>query len=143
MVAEGPPKSVLRATVRGIPLVDFRVNTGGNMNVNRKTTGTGHEAGGSTAVRVSRATHARLKALAEAEGTTISGVVDRLVEDARRWALYERVNRQMAEWEADTEAWAAYEDEMRLWDGTLLDGLDPDERFAPPDEDAETRQGAA
>jgi hypothetical protein len=39
------------------------------------------------------------------------------------------LNAGYAELRADPEAWAELEAERRLWDATLMDGLDPDERW--------------
>ena len=113
------------------------------MNVNRTSANMRDESSGSTAVRVSRETHARLKALAEAEGTTISGVVDRLLDQAERRAFFDKLTSQYEELRRDPEAWEAYEEEIRAWDSTLMDGLDPSERWETDDEPAQpVRRGA-
>ena len=39
------------------------------------------------------------------------------------------MNAGYAELRADPEAWAAHLAERKLWDATLLDGLDPDEQW--------------
>lgn len=50
------------------------------------------------------------------------------VEDRRR-RLFEETNRAYAAIRADPDAWQEELAERALWDATLLDGLDPDERW--------------
>jgi hypothetical protein len=56
--------------------------------------------------------------------------VDEALETYRRKALLEAVNAGYAALRADPEAWAEFESERKVWDATLMDGLDPNERWS-------------
>jgi hypothetical protein len=43
----------------------------------------------------------------------------------------EAVNADYDALRADPEAWAEYQKELAIWDCTLMDGLDPSERWTP------------
>src|SRR6516164_2170484 len=80
-------------------------------------------------VRISEASHQLLKELAEQTGQTMMEVLDKALDVYRRKLFFEQLNAGYAELRADPEAWAELEAERRLWDVTLMDGLDPDERW--------------
>src|SRR6266851_1046073 len=82
-------------------------------------------------VRISEASHQLLKELAEQTGQTIMEVLDKALDAYRRKLFFEQMNAGYAELRADPEAWAEHLAERRQWDATLLDGLDPDERWTP------------
>jgi hypothetical protein len=52
-------------------------------------------------------------------------------EEARRKQFMEALNAEYAELQKDPEAWADYQTELKLWDVTLMDGLDEDEIWDP------------
>jgi hypothetical protein len=56
-------------------------------------------------------------------------VLDKALDAYRRKVFFEKLNAGYAALRADPEAWAALEAERKLWDATLMDGLDPDERW--------------
>jgi hypothetical protein len=80
-------------------------------------------------VRISEASHRILRELAEQTGQTMTEVLDKALDVYRRQVFFEQLNAGYAELRADPEAWAALEAERKLWDATLMDGLDPDERW--------------
>ena len=80
-----------------------------------------------TTVRVARATHDRLRAIAAQTGEQLSDVLDRAVEQEARRQFWKRFHEAVDRLRADPEAWAAYRAESAELDGTLMDGLDPDE----------------
>ncbi len=63
---------------------------------------------GTTTVRVSRRTHRLLSELAAQEGRSVSDLLDRLAEQARRRQILTQYNARMGELLADPE-------ERRLW----------------------------
>ncbi len=69
----------------------------------------------------SEAAHLILKELAEQTGQTLDAY--------RRKLFFEQLNAGYAELRADPEAWAEHLAERKLWDATLMDGLDPDEHW--------------
>ena len=80
-------------------------------------------------VRISEASHRLLKELADQTGQTMTDVLDKALDAYRRKVFFERLNAGYGELRADPEAWAETEAERKLWDATLLDGLNSDERW--------------
>src|SRR5271169_3324833 len=80
-------------------------------------------------VRISVASHQMLKELAEETGQTMMDVLDKALDAYRRKLFFEQMNAGYAELRADPEAWAEHLAEQKQWDATLMDGLDPDERW--------------
>jgi hypothetical protein len=80
-------------------------------------------------VPISEASCRLLKELAEQTGQTMQEVLDKALDAYRRKLFFEQMNAGYAELRADPEAWAEHLAERKLWDATLMDGLDPDERW--------------
>jgi len=80
-------------------------------------------------VRISEASHRLLRQMAEQTGQTMLEVLDRALDAYRRKLFFEQMNAGYAELRANPEAWAEVEAERKLWDTTLMDGLDPGERW--------------
>jgi hypothetical protein len=80
-------------------------------------------------VHIGEASHQLLKALADQTGQTMMDVLDKALDAYRRKLFFEQMNAGYAELRADPEAWAEHMAERKLWDATLMDGLDPDERW--------------
>jgi hypothetical protein len=55
-------------------------------------------------------------------------MLGRFVDRQKRQTLLEQANRDFAALRADDEAWREELAERRLWDGTLADGLEADDR---------------
>ncbi len=79
-----------------------------------------------TTVRVTEETHAALRDLAMETGEPMQEVVAKAVEAYRRRLFLEAANADYARLRADPQAWAEELEERRLWDSTLLDGLEDD-----------------
>lgn len=71
------------------------------------------------AVRISEASHRRLRDLAEAEKTSVRSVLERAIEKYRRQRFLATANRQYAALRADSSAWTDEIAERRAWDRTL------------------------
>jgi hypothetical protein len=82
-----------------------------------------------TTVQISESSHQILKQLAEETGHTMTAILDRALDTFRRKVFFEGLKADYDALKADPEAWAEYEAERKLWDATLMDGLDPDERW--------------
>jgi hypothetical protein len=80
-------------------------------------------------VRITEASHQLLKDLAEQTGETMMAVLDKALDVYRRQLFFEQMNAGYAELRADPEAWSEHLAERQLWDTTLMDGLDPRERW--------------
>ena len=79
-------------------------------------------------VGISEASHRILQELAERTGQSMTEVLDRALDAYRRKVFFEQLNAGYAALRADPEAWAELEAERKLWDATLMDGLDPGKR---------------
>jgi hypothetical protein len=82
-----------------------------------------------TSVPISETTLARLQEMARWWGTTINDVLDQAVQDHFNRKFWDAVNAGYAALRADSAAWSEVEAERKLWDNTLMDGLDPSERW--------------
>ncbi|MCI0642627.1 MAG: ribbon-helix-helix domain-containing protein [Gemmataceae bacterium] len=80
-------------------------------------------------VQIADSTQRSLEALSEQTGKSVPEILDKAVEDYRRKHFFEGVDRDFATLKADPDAWAHELEERRLFDNTLMDGLDPDERW--------------
>jgi hypothetical protein len=80
-------------------------------------------------VPITEASHRLVRELAERTGQSVTEVLDKALDAYRRKLFFEQMNAGYAELRADPEAWAEHLAERRLWDVTLMDGLDPDERW--------------
>lgn len=80
-------------------------------------------------VPISEASHKSLCELAAKTGQSLQAVLDRAVEEYRRKVFLDELNAGYAALRADSQAWAEELTERKLWDATLMDGLDPDERW--------------
>lgn len=80
-------------------------------------------------VHISESAHQLLKNLAEETGQTTMEIIDQALDAYRRKLFFEQMNAGYTALQADPEAWAEHLEERKLWDATLMDGLDPDERW--------------
>ena len=73
--------------------------------------------------RISAAAHGILREMSRAEGKSIVALLDEAVETLRRQRFLEQVNAAYAALRGDAASWKEIEDERRLWDASLGDGL--------------------
>jgi hypothetical protein len=83
----------------------------------------------SPTIPISEASHRLLEKLAEQTGQSTSEVLDKALDAYRRKVFFEQLNAGYAELRADPQAWAEHLAERQQWDATLMDGLDPNERW--------------
>jgi len=79
-----------------------------------------------TTVRIRERALTMLRELAAEESMSMTDLLDRAIDAYRRTRFLEAVNRDFAALRADENAWQEYQDELRLWDATLMDGLEDD-----------------
>ena len=77
-------------------------------------------------VRVSAEAHEFLRELSKERGLSITQLVDEAIERLLREDFLQKVNEDFARLRQDPEAWAEELAERRLWDCTLMDGLEDD-----------------
>jgi hypothetical protein len=75
-------------------------------------------------VRVTEATHRTLQDLAGRAGEPMTTVLARAVERYRREQLLRDANEALAVLKADPVAWREMKEDDKLWDATLMDGLE-------------------
>ena len=73
-----------------------------------------------TTIKVPKSLRQRIAREAARDGSTAAALLSRLLDDHDRQARFEAVRAAYAEVTSD----ALYEDELRLWDVTVGDGLD-------------------
>lgn len=78
-------------------------------------------------VRISEHARNSLRALARQEGQSMQAVLDRAIESYRRQTMLEGLNAAYARL-SDRDR-TEVEEERQLWDATLGDGLDVEERW--------------
>jgi hypothetical protein len=83
----------------------------------------------SPTVCISERSNKTLRELAEQTGKTVQEILDQAVEDYRRKVFFQGLAADYAALKADPEAWAEELAERKLWETTLMDGLDPSERW--------------
>jgi hypothetical protein len=81
------------------------------------------------AIPISETAHQILQELAEKTGQSMADVLDKALDAYRRKLFFEQLNAGYAELRSNPQVWAEELEERKLWDVTLMDGLDPNERW--------------
>jgi hypothetical protein len=82
-----------------------------------------------TSIPISEITLARLRELARWADISVDDALNQAIKDQYDRRFWDAVNAGYAALRADPKAWAEVEAERELWDATLMDGLDPSERW--------------
>lgn len=77
-----------------------------------------------TTIRVSKHIHDQVRALAQQTGTTMQEVISKAVEQYQEQLFWQQVHEAYARLRQDPVAWQEELEEQRLWDNTLVDGLE-------------------
>lgn len=93
-------------------------------------------------VRVSEATHARIRDLAARLDQPLARVLEAAVREYERKVFWERYRRDIELLKCDASAWAAQQAEDRLWEATVVDGLEGEEAWTDADFAARTSTAA-
>lgn len=80
----------------------------------------------SVVVRIPAETHARLRELAEKRHESVGQVIREMVEEAEEQRFWAEAQRTVAAAMADPSMRQVMEEEQRIYDGTLMDGLEPE-----------------
>jgi uncharacterized membrane protein YcjF (UPF0283 family) len=78
-------------------------------------------------VRISDEGKRRLEQLSALYQLSQTKTLQKCLEDAYRDKILEEANRAYARLKADEAAWREEQEERKLWDNTLRDGLEDDE----------------
>ena len=84
----------------------------------------GNEEMESLTVRISRSTHAALRALAEETDESMTEVLDKAIETYRRQRFLTGLNADFAALRKNKAAWEEELAERTMWDASLNDGLE-------------------
>ena len=84
----------------------------------------------STTVRISEQAHQRLREMAAQSGEPMQTIIDKALEQYRRQRFWEECNAAYAALQQDPEAWGDYQKELKSFEGTLMDGLEPHEDWS-------------
>lgn len=79
-----------------------------------------------TTVRVTTQTREILRELAREANEPMQDVLEKAIEAYRRQRLLELTNVAYAALRADPRGWTEEQVERSFWDGTLVDGLEPE-----------------
>lgn len=77
-----------------------------------------------TTIRVSKYIRDQVRALAQQTGTTMQEVISKAVEQYQEQLFWQQVHEAYARLRQDPVAWQEELEEQRLWDNTLVDGLE-------------------
>lgn len=80
-------------------------------------------------IPLSETTRTRLEEMAGWVGVSVAEILERAVNEQYNRRFWEAVNAGYAALRADPVVSAEIESERRLWENTLMDGLDPSERY--------------
>ena len=78
-------------------------------------------------LRLSKETHEKLRELARREGISMQGVLEKALDEYQKNQFFNSLDASFAALKSDPQAWAEEQQERRMWESTLMDGLDPDE----------------
>ena len=77
-----------------------------------------------TQVRVSSSTHQTLRSLSMEIGESMQTIIEQAVEQYRRRRFLEGLNQDFKTLKEETQSWQEELEERKLWDKTLLDGVE-------------------
>lgn len=96
----------------------------------------------STVVRIDKRTHATLRVLAEREHKSIGQIVTEMVDRQETERFWREMREGYARLQADPVAWQDYLREAQLLEEASMDGLDQEDPYYSPEEEAEIEQYA-
>jgi len=91
-----------------------------------------------TSIPISEAALRKLQELAEWSGVSVAGALEQAIKEQHDRQFWQAVNAGYAALRADPQAWAEEQAERQAWEATLMDGLDPTERWTEDGQPAPT-----
>lgn len=86
-----------------------------------------------TSIRIDRTAHERLKQIAEKERSSLSWVINELLDRYEQEVFRKAVAASFSRLRSDPDAWDDYKQELEEWDAVLMDGLEKE----PPYDDTD------
>ncbi|MDQ3539377.1 MAG: ribbon-helix-helix protein, CopG family [Chloroflexota bacterium] len=90
-------------------------------------------------VRVEKKLHDTLRELAKSEHRPIGKVIEDAVAKYEKDKFWKEMHEGFARLRADPVAWKEYQDDAAVWDTMSSDGLENEEPYYSPEEEAEIR----
>jgi hypothetical protein len=90
-----------------------------------------------TVVRVGEKTHAKLREWAEQQHKSIGQIVSELVEAQENERFWREMREDFERLRGDAGGWSAYQAEATLFEGGSMDGLEQEDPYYTPEEEAE------
>lgn len=81
-------------------------------------------------IRIPVETHQKLRELAKKEHKGLGEIVDEAIDAWEMEQIWRQAEAAHARLRADPEAWKEWQDEIALWDSTLMDGIPADDEYA-------------
>ena len=89
-----------------------------------------------TTARVGDNVHAKLLEIAQEEHRPIGQIIEDAIDQYRKTRFWQGVHADYVRLQADPIAWKEYQDEIALWDIAANDGLEREEPYYTPAEEA-------
>jgi hypothetical protein len=93
----------------------------------------------SAMVKINPQTHAKLQEIARDQHRPMGEIVTELVERYEREQFWKGVTEDLERLRADPAAWQDYQDEIAVFEGGSMDGLEHEPPYFTPDEVEEIR----
>lgn len=78
----------------------------------------------STTVRVNRQTYNEIKILADKQHKNMQNIIDLAIKQYKKIQYFQELNQSFLRLKENIEAWDEEKNERKMWDSTLVDGLD-------------------
>jgi hypothetical protein len=93
----------------------------------------------SAMVKINPQTHAKLQEIARDQHRPMGEIVTELVERYEREQFWKGVTEDLERLRADPAAWKDYQDEIAVFEGGSMDGIEHEPPYFTPDEVEEIR----
>jgi len=90
-----------------------------------------------TVVKLKADVHAELQEMAREENRAMGDIVADSLQRYRKERFWERARLSVERLQAQPAAWEDYKREIAIWDGMAGDGLENEEPYYTPEEEAE------
>ena len=80
----------------------------------------------STTIRISTTMHKTLKEMAREQSQSMQDILNAAIARYQQYMMIQQLNEDYAALRKDKKAWKEEIEERKLWDNTLMDGLEDD-----------------
>ncbi len=79
-----------------------------------------------TTIRINMDVYKILKEIADFENESMQKIVEKALEEYRTKKFFNQLNESVARYKTSKDDWMEEHEERKLWDNTLMDGLEDD-----------------